>query len=317
MKKLLRIFTIIVLMCPCIVSSQNVVSISITDMSNETLRKSMSRTASALVSELNRAYFAEVRPNLTNINMTNKARQDVLQIWDNSPYRSIETELYLRSLSTSSGFQVRNIPFIVKDGNENQDLVINFSKAGVVNAIYFAIENHRYQAIMKATNSVTDLRRRQMILNFVENFRTAYNRKDTPLIRDMYSDHAMIITGNVYQVTNEEFGGMPQEKITYIKQNKEEYMAKLQKVFAINKYVNVQFDEISVVQHPAHDDIYGVTLKQAWRTTNYNDDGWLFLVVHFESDNEMYVDVRTWQPYMLNGEILPKHERFTLGDLSF
>ncbi len=317
MKKFLRIVVAIIFMLPSVVLSQSIVDISITDMENETLRKSMSKSASALVSEINKAYFAEGRPNLVNVNMTNKARQDVLQIWDNSSYRSIETELYLRCLNTSSGYQVRNIPIIIKEGDENQDLVINFNKNGAISAVYFAIENHRYQSIMKATNSVVDLRRRQMILNFVENFRTAYNRKDTPLIRDMYSDQAMIITGTVYRTVNNEFGGMPQEKIRYIKQNKEEYMTKLQRVFAANKYINVQFDDISVVQHPAHNDIYGVTLKQAWRTTNYSDDGWLFLVIHFESDNEMYVDVRTWQPYMLNGDILPKHERFSLGDLTF
>ncbi len=317
MKKFLSILTAGLLMFTSVAFSQEVVSVSITDMGNETLRKNMSATATALLSELNRAFFAESQPNLSKINMTNKARQDVLMVWNNSPYRCVETELYLRCLNTSSGFQVRNIPFIVKEGNENQDVVINFDSKGAVNSLYFAIENHRYQSIMKATNSVTDLRRRQMILNFVENFRTAYNRKDIPLISDMYSDQAIIITGTVYQTVDSEFGGMPQEKIRYNKQNKVEYMSKLEKVFAANKYVNIQFEDISVVQHPAHNDIYGVTLKQAWRTTNYSDDGWLFLAIHFESDNKMYVDVRTWQPYMLNGDILPKHERFSLGDLTF
>ncbi|MFI3303328.1 MAG: nuclear transport factor 2 family protein [Rikenellaceae bacterium] len=304
-------------MFPSVVCSQTVVNVSITDLDNETLRKSMSTAATALMSELNRAFFSNTTPNLTRINMTNEARQNVLQIWNNSPYRSIETELYLRCLVTSSGYQVRNIPLIIKDDGDNQDVVINFSKSGTITSFFFAIENHRYQAIMKATTSVTDLRRRQMILNFVENFRTAYNRKDIPLINDMYSDNAIIITGNVYQTKSTEFGGMPQEQVKYFKQTKTEYMTKLKKIFAANQYVNIGFEDINVVQHALYDNIYGVTLKQAWRTSNYSDDGWLFLAIHFENDNEMYVDVRTWQPYMLNGEILPQHEKFTLGDLDF
>lgn len=306
-----------IVMFPGVVRAQEAVSVTITDMEPESMRKRMSTTATALLSELNRAYFAGTTPNLSGINMTNAARQNVLQIWENSPYRCIESELYLRCLSTSGGYQVRNIPFIIKVDNESQDVVLNFSKSGMIDAFYFAIENHRYQAIMKATNSVTDLRRRQMILNFIENFRTAYNRKDTPLISDMYSDHAIIITGNVYRTSSSEVGGIPEEKVRYFKQNKTEYMTKLKRVFASNEYVNIMFDEINVVQHRMHDNIYGVTLKQAWRTTNYSDDGWLFLAIHFESDNEMYVDVRTWQPYMLNGEILPQQERFSLGDLDF
>ncbi|MFI3262602.1 MAG: nuclear transport factor 2 family protein [Rikenellaceae bacterium] len=317
MKKILLLIAAIVLMLPSTILSQEIVDISITDMSNETLRNKMSKSATALISEINKSYFSNNRPSLSNINMTNQARQDVLQIWDNSTFRCIETELYLRCLNTSSGFQVRNIPIIVKEGNENQDLVINFSSTGAISNIYFAIENHRYQAVMKSTNSVTDMRRRQMILNFIENFRTAYNRKDLPLIKDMYSDQALIITGSVYQTVDTEFGGLPVEKVRYNKQSKTQYISKLQSVFANNKYINIMFDNIKVAQHPANNDIYGVTLKQAWRTSNYSDDGWLFLVIHFENDSKMYVDVRTWQPYMLNGEILPDTEIFSLGDFTF
>ncbi len=317
MKRFILLVVAAVMLLPNIITAQNSVKISITDMDNVALSRKMGASASALLSELNRAYDAGTTPNLTRIDMSNEARQNILQIWNNSHFRSVERELYLRCLNTNSGFQVRNIPFIMKEGGGSQDVVINFAKSGSISSFYFAIENHRYQSIMGATNSVIDLRRRQMILNFIENFRTAYNRKDTPLISDMYSDHALIITGTVYTVSNSEVSGLSEERVRYFKQNKEEYMVRLKNVFAANKYVNVNFDDINIVQHPKHPDIYGVTLKQAWRTSNYNDDGWLFLAIHFETDEKMYVDVRTWQPYMLNGEVLPSRERFTLGDLTF
>ncbi len=297
--------------------AQSKVEATITDVESKTLQDKMSENTTKLLTELNKSFFENKTPNLASIAMSNEARQNVIEIWNNSPYRCVETEMYLRCLNINRGFQVRNIPIIVKEGGENQDVVINFSTSGEIVAFYFAISNHRYQEIMQANNSITDMRRRQMILNFIENFRTAYNRKDLDMINAMYSDDALIITGNVYTSVSNETINLPQEKIKYVKQNKEQYLGKLAHIFKVNKYVNIGFDEIDVMQHGKYNDVYGVTLKQAWRTSNYSDDGWLFLAIHFEDDDKMYVDVRTWQPYMLNGEILPKYERISLGDMDF
>ncbi len=294
---------------------QTVVEIS--DQTNEALRQSMSANASDLVTALNTAYFNNQTPDLSTINMTSEARQNILQIWENSPYRCVDTEVIRRCLNTNKGFQIRNLPFIVKENNENQDAVINFLPDGKIESFYFAIENHKYQSIIKANKSVTDLRRRQMILDFIENFRTAYNRKDTPLIGSMYSDDVLIITGSVYKATGDKMKGLDEEKVKYVKQNKTQYMEKLKRVFANNKYVNIGFDDISVLQHPGNNDVYGVTLRQAWRTSNYSDDGWLFLAIEFHSETEMLIHVRTWQPYMLNGKVFPRNEVFQLGEFEF
>lgn len=316
MRKILLIQLFLMLMVG-VVNAQHQSVIEISDQANEPLRIKMGSNATALLSELNNAFFANTRPDLSKIDMTNDARQNVLQIWENSPYRCIESEYIARCLNTSKGFQIRNLPFIVKEGNENQDAVLNFTASGSIESFYFAIEKHKYQSIIKANKSPVDLRRRQMILDFIENFRTAYNRKDTPQIASMYSDDVLIITGNVYKPSGEKMSGLSEEKVKYIKQNKEEYMAKLKKVFDNNKYVNIGFEDISVMQHPSNIEIYGVTLKQAWRTSNYSDDGWLFLAVEFHSDTEMLIHVRTWQPYMLNGKVFPRSEVFQLGEFDF
>ena len=94
-------------------------------------------------------------------------------------------------------------------------------------------------------------------------------------------------------------------------------MTRLKRVFANNKYVNIGFDDISVLQHPVDNNIYGVTLRQAWRTSNYSDDGWLFLAVEFHSETDILIHVRTWQPYMLNGKVFPRNEVFQLGEFEF
>lgn len=297
--------------------AQHQTIVELSDQSNEVLRQKMSNNATKLITLLNTSFYNNTTPSLSDIDMTNEARQNVLQIWEHSPFRCLDTEVITRCLNTNKGFQIRNLPFIVKEGNENQDVVINFLPSGKIESFYFAIENHKYQSIIKANKSVTDLRRRQMILDFIENFRTAYNRKDLPLIESMYSDDVLIITGQVYKATGDKMTGMDEEKVKYNKQTKSEYMTRLKRVFANNKYVNIGFDDISVLQHPVDNNIYGVTLRQAWRTSNYSDDGWLFLAVEFHSETDILIHVRTWQPYMLNGKVFPRNEVFQLGEFEF
>ena len=45
----------------------------------------------------------------------------------------------------------------------------------------------------------------------------------------------------------------------------------------------------------ATENIYGVTLHQAWRSSTYNDDGWLFLLWDFNNEEQPQILVRTWQ----------------------
>ena len=103
--------------------------------------------------------------------------------------------------------------------------------------------------------------------------------------------------------------------MVYIKQTKQEYLRNLSKVFKIVKYINVDFSDIEITEHPKYDDIYGVTLKQKWHTDRYQDEGYLFLMVDFRDSDQPVVQVRTWQPYKDKGGkvITAKKDVFHLG----
>ena len=58
-----------------------------------------------------------------------------------------------------------------------------------------AIEMNRYEELMAQKQSDLDYARRQIIVDFIENFRTAYNRKDNVMLNSVFSDKALIITG--------------------------------------------------------------------------------------------------------------------------
>ncbi|MBQ2165146.1 MAG: hypothetical protein II447_00045, partial [Bacteroidaceae bacterium] len=235
--------------------------------------------------------------------MTKDAIDDVEEMWKSSAMSCPPMDLKSRCLHTTTGYQVRGIPVDIHEAVEaeaRQELTVNFNKEGLIDGVSIAIEMNRYEQLMAQQSSDLDYTRRQIIIDFVENFRTAYNRKDIKLLNSMYSDKALIITGKVVmEKPNSDVNKMTllNNKVVYLSQTKQQYLQRLSNVFNKTRYINVSFSDIDVVQHPKYDDIYGVTLRQVWHTDNYRDEGYLFLMIDFHDEYRPLVQVRTWQPY--------------------
>ena len=222
---------------------------------------------------------------LSKDNFTPEAIKDVELMWKTSAMSCPPVSIMSRCLKTATGYQVRGIPvdMIEADQEESrQELTVDFTPSGLISGVSISIDLQRYEEIMGQKESDLDYARRQIIVDFVENFRTAYNRKDIDLLNSVFSDKALIITGKVVkEKPNSDLTRMTlnNNKVVYIKQSKQEYITNLTRVFKNTKYINVKFDEIEVVQHPKYDDVYGVTLKQYWHTSGYSDEGYLFMKV--------------------------------------
>ncbi len=203
------------------------------------------------------------------------------------------------------GWEVRNLKVLVDNqgvpGNPYQYLVFTLIKEGLISDVRFALDQQQYANIVQGGEQLSDFACRQQILQFVEIFRTAYNRKDLDYLKQVYSDDALIIVGKVLQKKPGEpdlleKSRLSRERIQFIRESKHEYLDKLEKVFAGNEYIKVNFSEIAVRRHPHLDLIYGVTLKQEWKTPTYSDTGWLFLMIDFRNQDQPVIHVRSWQP---------------------
>ena len=60
--------------------------------------------------------------------------------------------------------------------------------------------------------------------------------------------------------------------------------------------MRILFDAITIERHPAVSEVYGVQLKQRWNSSNYSDEGYLFLMIDFIDVHEPIIHVRAWQP---------------------
>ena len=294
-----------------------VVNVTISDgISNDAIKSKMERQMSQLLTEMTSACGQNRDLQYSKLQLSEEVQTAIEMLWENSPFECTDNQIVEHCLTTGTGYQIRNIPLQMKseDGEEDyQEAVINFDKKGNISSFYISISMNLFMNVVNNNKDVTDLRRRELILDYVEQFRTSYNQKDIKFLNQVFSDDALIITGKVIKAKPRDGIALP-DKIEYRKQSKQEYLGKLKQVFAANKQIRVTFDEIEVMRHPTNADIYGVTLHQGYTSDRYHDDGYLFLLWDFKDESAPEIHVRTWQPDMFNGSKLSKDKIFTLSD---
>lgn len=86
-------------------------------------------------------------------------------------------------------------------------------------------------------------------------------------------------------------------KVRLIQQSKREYLDGLKnKAFKRNSFVNVKFEDFTILQHEKVPYMYGVSCMQEWKSSNYSDKGYLFLMIDFRDQKVPIIHVRAWQP---------------------
>ena len=317
MRRLLFAFLLMLSVVPIMADN---ITFTISDgIDNLSIKSKIEREVSQMLSEINAAQASGRSLNFSVMGVNTRVQQSMAMLWENTPFMCTDEEIVEHCITTGSGYQVRNIPLLMKptgerefNEDEYQEAVISFDKQGEVESFYLSISMNLYMNVIKSNLELTDLRRRQLILDYVEQFRTAYNQKDINFLNQVFSDDALIITGKVILQKHAE--GFTSQKIQYNKQSKREYLNNLRGVFARNSYIKVTFDDIEVMRHPVNPNFYGVTLLQGWTSGHYHDDGYLFLLWDFTNEKAPQIHVRTWQPDKINGKPLPKDDVFSLGD---
>lgn len=290
----------------CVSVSAQEVSFHFTDgIYNAALKSRMERNASTLLTEINQA-AEQNRPLQLNGKVGMEAAERLKMLWDSFGF-VCQSNAKSICYGLTSGYQARGIQAMVTRQPEDctdpktRELTISFDKSGNITRVGFALLNN-HLSVPKGEQEVYDVRRKNEILKFVEDFRNYYNEKDIESLRKIYSDDALIITGRVE--TRKESGDFNQQikkKTTYTVQNKDEYLKNLSTLFRNNKYIDVSFEEIMIspANSEAMNNFYGVNLIQHWTSKDksgkeYKDTGYLFMLWDFNEDPPV-VHVRAWQ----------------------
>ena len=271
----------------------------------------------AVLTEINRAQKAKESVSVKNLRMDEFAKKSLARLWAVTPFYCDDEEVVERCWVFKNGtMMVSHIPLIITPEDENfglgtyQEAVVEFDTKGQLIDFRFALDAQTAES-MERCGTVVDKEKQMIILQYVERFRTAYNQKDISTIEKMFSDDALIITGRVVMAKPQGDQGA-QFKVEYNKQNKQQYISNLRRAFLRNKWIDVKFSQIGengenggcagITQSTKHKTKYGVRLRQSWKSSNYSDEGYLFLLWEFPEDGgDPIIHVRTWQPEMVGG----------------
>lgn len=197
-------------------------------------------------------------------------------------------EVTCRSLPLSFKFKSNQRTFV-------EDVVFTLNKEGKIDCLSFGLNKPAVDDIMNQTSWNDTVR--NVLINFLESYKTAYALKRYDYINSIFSDDALIITGSVLKHTvSNEGQAMSKQAVKYTRQTKSEYMKKLQHIFRSSEFINLRFADNQVRKSGVGGEIYGIQIKQDYFSSSYGDTGYLFLMVDLNNPKEPVIHVRTWQP---------------------
>ncbi len=282
-----------------------------------TLKTKMEQQMSSLLSAISAANSANSEINFSGIDITDDASASLTMTWEQVHFSIEDDDIVDHCVSLpgkSGGYRVQNVGVMMNpkqdsgyDGEKRREIYIDMDKTGKIVDFNFSLGMNMYTEILKKGEELGDLDRRLQIIDWCEHFAKAYCDKNMKFMQTIFSDDAIIITGKMtMQRVKTDMGFKDQAKVKYLQQTKGQYLANLNKVFNSNSYVNVKFEDYTVIRHGAKPNYYGVTLRQKWHTARYSDEGTVFLIWDFTNEDAPRILVRTWQP--------TTEKAFKLGD---
>lgn len=146
---------------------------------------------------------------------------------------------------------------------------------------------------------------RGAILDFLENYRSAYAFKRIDYLRSIYADNALFISGSIVKASPNK---TEEGNINYNERSKKEFIANQERSFSRYSAIRLSYNEI-IVKKSAKGNVFGINIKQRFQSDKYADEGFVFLMVSFSDIYNPVVRVRTWQP-----EEDPKFGVYSLDD---
>lgn len=197
-------------------------------------------------------------------------------------------------------FQFKNYVSFIRE------LVFRFDNdKKLITSLSFRLDSDAENDIMKKGRWSEDCR--YTLLNFMEDYQTAYALKRYDYLESIFSDDALIIVGHVLKRTvlpDQMTLNLSEEEVKKERKDKKTYFEDLSRVFASQEYIDIKFTETDFTRQlnsldankTGGEDIFGVRLLQEYNSTNYGDTGYLFLMVDLRDQERPVIHVRAWQP---------------------
>ena len=179
----------------------------------------------------------------------------------------------------------------------SQEVVFRFDTINkVVTSLAFRLSDQAEYDIISKTKWPEESR--LILVNFLEDYQTAYALKRHRYLESIYSDDALIIVGRMVKKTeipDRMTLKLTAEEVELTKYDKDTYMKNLAMCFGNNEYIRLRFTETDFTKANNRNDVYGVRVRQEYFSSSYGDVGYLFLLVDLRGAQPL-IHVRAWQP---------------------
>ncbi len=201
-------------------------------------------------------------------------------------------EVICRSIPMSFSFSNNNRKFV-------ENVVFTFNADTLIDNISFGLDQQAADEILYEHSSWSEYARK-ILIEFLENYKTAYALKRIDYLRQVFRDDALIIVGKVSerpsQNADDEQKYIDNKFVQLYRKSKEEYMEQLERCFNSNEFINIRFSENDILKAGKGKETYGIQIKQDYYSSNYGDTGYLFLMVDLNDPKQPVISVRVWMP---------------------
>lgn len=178
-----------------------------------------------------------------------------------------------------------------------EEIVCRFNSDDKIESVAYALTKRAEDDIFRQNE--WSLPARYTILHFMEDYQTAYALKRLDYIKSIYSDDAVIIRGKLKEKSGSKTDSgnyFLTNKYTYTTETKDQFVETLRKQFAEKRYIKLTFEDNEIKEQSGiYNDIYWIEIKQFYSSSNYNDQGYLSLMIDMREAAPV-IKVRTWAP---------------------
>ena len=210
-------------------------------------------------------------------------------------FKSHDDRVVVRGLQMAFSFRSKTKKTYV------EDVIFTLDKEGKIENVAFGLGQQTENDILCKYAPGWKEETRELLMEFLENYKTAYCLKRLDYIRDIFADDATIIIGNVARRTSYQERGISlegQDRITTNRYTKDEYLKNLERCFRRNEFINLRFSQSDIQWLEKYDtkELFAIQLGQEYNSSTYSDKGYLFLLVDMTDHEAPQIKIRTWQP---------------------
>ena len=316
---MIKIFLFIYLTTQILVSQDYTTTVEILNENNNPIKEKIEQNLSKILNTLTVSSFSNIKQIKLDVEISSQdGINSINELWNIRKFRTIETKLlvYLLKKHKNTKYVIRDIPLIQLDDNGSvvyQNGVFTFTSSGKLEDVKFGLPEKDYNQVLKTDINILEESRRLVILDFLETYKKAYDKKDLKYFKSIFSDNTLFLVSRVLKIEKSGIkleGNVEDQKVELVKFSKKEYIDKLGVTFKRNSFIKLKFDTIEVTQSRMNLNFYGVNLIQEWRSSTYQERGYLFFLLDFTIEEKPHIHVRAWEPYKQT----MKNQRITISD---